>query len=517
MSFGIEVDREKFALDEEKACEKIDEYLCIWNCFEEEANMVFFYGRIINDEWGISDLYNEDAFYYYCPVCGKINELAHEPNDWEEVTCSNCHQCGYLFNFRSEEEYDMMFSFELGILERFERGYVFRIFEVGLDYSGRENEDYTKLSFYPSVNYEETAREYWEEGKVEYYTVNKDAEKLVFNKVDKIYDGDAILGDYEIFGDIGGNRVADIVDERMGQYNDDFTFIELMKRYIPEKAFRTLKKYGFDGILDELPYCQHFYCNSNKISEVLDIDYNALISQYAMENVTSEDIKNARTLKEYGIRLTKENIDIAKNLYDKAYLIASPLKLIGKLYKYLRREIRKYGSNVIISDYNDYLTQLEKLEYNLADVKNLMPENLSKTHAELSLILSKKQDEKKKKPFYKAANEYSVFNTEHGGLVIGAITDIAELKKEGIALHHCVGGYDDRVISGNSVIFAIRKTEEKDVPYVTLELSPKDLRIVQYRGIENNRNVPMSKEVDEFVEWWKEYIKTVGRKARKTA
>lgn len=42
MSFGIEFDREKFDLDEEKACEKIDEYLHMWNCFEEESNMVFF-------------------------------------------------------------------------------------------------------------------------------------------------------------------------------------------------------------------------------------------------------------------------------------------------------------------------------------------------------------------------------------------------------------------------------------------------------------------------------------------
>ncbi|MCX4367817.1 MAG: PcfJ domain-containing protein, partial [Clostridia bacterium] len=491
MSFGIEFDREKFDLDEEKACEKIDEYLHMWNCFEEEANMVFFYGQIINDEWGISNLYNEDAFYYYCPTCGKLSELGHKPNDWEEVTCSNCYQCGYLFDFRSEEEYDMMFSFELGILERFERGYAFRIFEVGLDYSGREKEDYMKLSFYPSVNYEETAREYWEEGNVEYYTVENGEKGLVFEEVDKIYDGDVILSDSDLFEDMGGNRVADVVWEITGKYDDNVTFIEFLKRCIPEKAFRTLKKYGFDAILDELPYCRHFYSNSNKISEVLDIDYNALISQYETDKVTSEEIKNARTLKEYGIQLTRENVEIAEKLYDKAYLIASPLGQMGKLYKYLRREIRKRGSDIIVSDYNDYLGQLEKLEYDVNDLKNLMPENLSKTHAELSLILSIKQDEKKKEPFYNSAKKYDIYNAEHSGFVIGAITDIAELKKEGIALHHCVGGYDDRVISGNSVIFAIRKTEEKDVPYVTLELSPKDMRIVQYRGIENNRNVPM--------------------------
>lgn len=516
MSFGIEFDREKFDLDEEKACEKIDEYLHMWNCFEEEANMVFFYGQIINDEWGSGDLYNEDAFYYYCPTCGKLSELGHEPKNWEEIECSECHQYGYLFNYRSEEEYDMLFSFELGILERFERGYVFRIFEVGLDYSGRERDDYTQLSYYPSVNHVEQAREYWEDGDVSYYAVSQSEQGLVFDEVDKIYDGDVILSNDDVFDCIQYNRIADIVDELMGKYDDDMTLMKLLKRYIPEKAFRTLKKYVFESILDELPYCRHFYGNSSKISEVLGVDYNALMSQYKVEEVASEDIKNARTLKEYGIRLTKENVDIAERLSDNAYLIASPLGLMGKLYKYLRREVRKSGK-IIVSDYNDYLGQLEKLEYDLTDALNLFPENLSKTHANLSLILAIKKDKKKKKTFYNSAKKYDVFNAEHDGLVIGAITDIAELKKEGIALHHCVGGYDDRVISGNSVIFAIRKIEEKDVPYVTLELSPKDLRIVQYRGIENNRNVPMSKEVDEFVEWWKEYIKTVGRKARKTA
>lgn len=316
---------------------------------------------------------------------------------------------------------------------------------------------------------------------------------------------------------MGENRVADVVWEITGKYDDNVTIIEFLKRRIPEKAFRTLKKYGFDAILDELPYCRHFYSNSNKISEVLDIDYNALISQYETDKVTSEEIKNARTLKEYGIQLTRENVEIAEKLYDKAYLIASPLGQMGKLCKYLRREIRKRGSDIIVSDYNDYLDQLKKLEYDVNDLKNLMPENLSKTHAELSLILSIKQDEKKKEPFYNSAKKYDIYNAEHSGFVIGAITDIAELKKEGIALHHCVGGYDDRVISGNSVIFAIRKTEEKDVPYVTLELSPKDMRIVQYRGIENNRNVPMPKEVDEFVEWWQEQIKKINRNVKKTA
>jgi hypothetical protein len=62
---------------------------------------------------------------------------------------------------------------------------------------------------------------------------------------------------------------------------------------------------------------------------------------------------------------------------------------------------------------------------------------------------------------------------------------VAELKAEGKALHHCVGTYAERVANGSTNIFFIRKAEQPDTPYYTLEIGQNG-SIVQCRGNKNH-------------------------------
>ena len=75
-----------------------------------------------------------------------------------------------------------------------------------------------------------------------------------------------------------------------------------------------------------------------------------------------------------------------------------------------------------------------------------------------------------------------------------------ELINEGNNLHHCVGSYIKRVAKNESMIFFVRKQENLLESYFTLEIDPKNLKIVQCRGL---HNVSADDKILNFVHRWK--------------
>ena len=65
----------------------------------------------------------------------------------------------------------------------------------------------------------------------------------------------------------------------------------------------------------------------------------------------------------------------------------------------------------------------------------------------------------------------------------------AELVKEGNALSHCVGhnGYDKKMANQETLIFFVRRVEELDKPFVTLEYSLKSKKVLQCYAYHNTK------------------------------
>lgn len=86
-----------------------------------------------------------------------------------------------------------------------------------------------------------------------------------------------------------------------------------------------------------------------------------------------------------------------------------------------------------------------------------------------------------------------------GGLILRPARSGIELIEEGNALNHCVGGYIERYASGHTDICFLRKENDPDKPWRTVEIDPKTERIIQDRGFHNDRNSngqsTMSKEL----------------------
>jgi len=66
------------------------------------------------------------------------------------------------------------------------------------------------------------------------------------------------------------------------------------------------------------------------------------------------------------------------------------------------------------------------------------------------------------------------------------LTDSAQLRNEGAALHHCVASYADRCYRGVSSIWSLRLWQGEKIRHVlTVEVDPGRRAIVQARGLAN--------------------------------
>lgn len=90
------------------------------------------------------------------------------------------------------------------------------------------------------------------------------------------------------------------------------------------------------------------------------------------------------------------------------------------------------------------------------------------------------------------------------GLLIRPCADEKELIREGCKLHHCVANYARAHASGSTAILFIRREDEPDAPFFTLELDEKNLEVRQNRGLRNCDRTP---EVKEFEAVWLEWVR----------
>lgn len=113
--------------------------------------------------------------------------------------------------------------------------------------------------------------------------------------------------------------------------------------------------------------------------------------------------------------------------------------------------------------------------YNMADQLNIRirPNKLTESniviiHNKLTDIIRRDQSIINK---YKDVifDEFVSPDKEYDGFHFIQLRTAQELADEGIAMHHCVGGYANRCAEGRSIIFSMRKDGKS---YITIELSP---------------------------------------------
>ena len=144
----------------------------------------------------------------------------------------------------------------------------------------------------------------------------------------------------------------------------------------------------------------------------------------------------------------------------------------------------------ICRDYEDYIRQLEQLRLPL-DKHNRFPSNFDHTHEVMSELVREKEDEIKKadlkrknrilKGIVKRLSE--LYRAEHSEFEIVWPMSKKDFEKEGQLQHNCVSGYFEKIIKGQTVVFFLRKKEDIDKPFCTVEF--KGEKLIQCRTIYN--------------------------------
>lgn len=203
----------------------------------------------------------------------------------------------------------------------------------------------------------------------------------------------------------------------------------------------------------------------------------------------------------------------------KKYIDFMQYTTLHKLCKYISTQKITHSQ-----DYFDYVGWLEKMDYDMKNELNLFPKDFKKAHDEMSKQYMKFKDKQAREEIKrfnrllakmkKGIGEVEAMNLNIQGLFIRLPNKLEELKAEGEALHHCVGTYMEKVLKGETMIFFIRRKEEPEKPYFTLEWHG---RVVQCRGF---RNCDMPPEVKTFVDIFQEKMveyesKPIPKKQRK--
>ena len=125
------------------------------------------------------------------------------------------------------------------------------------------------------------------------------------------------------------------------------------------------------------------------------------------------------------------------------------------------------------------------IEINIADKETRNKEEQER----LNKLAAKLYDQRKEK-FEYADDNFSVVVPE----------EMNKITKEGVYLHHCVGGYVNRVAEGRTNILFLRKNADIEIPFFTIEVSNSN-EIIQIHGL-YNRWLGNEPEAVKFVINW---------------
>lgn len=470
-------------------------------------NKIFFYGKIIDDNaWLDGGCIDESKTYCLCPSCDRLFELSAQDKKSQTITCPHCGESGNLIDFRDKSQpLKDECEQDIAYMDTYEDGFVLRLFKGYADYSCRDYDDYTRLGCFPELRFFEYGREYWHDGEVKYYVnFQEDAEESCFSEVENLDDDAFWIMNTDEETEVLRDSPC-LFDHKEGAADKPVMFY--LTKSLSYKAFRTLRKYGFDCLANEMIYAADKFPDSSKISEVLGLDYNQIIADVGKDIHISE-LLAARQLYALNVRPTIQNIGLLMQMSQINEIQKFKLTEVNarKTLKYLRnqqnKQNKKNGAN-IGRDYVDYLSECSLLDFDMTDTRILYPTDLLLAHARTASLIEIKGNELTEVGVMNAYAKYSkLCSYDNGKLCVIMPQHCEDIIFEGKAQSHCVGKYIERVAKGEDVILFIRRSDKKEKPFYTLEIRPvmRKLDIVQCRGYENKDPSPeIRAEVDAFL------------------
>lgn len=302
-------------------------------------------------------------------------------------------------------------------------------------------------------------------------------------------------------------------------YHEPMQMQPFLFAYLEHPKLEHLVKVGFCNLASDLAYRS---CYGLKLDESQNRTHRIL-------NVGAEDVDFLRKLDVDQAALKIFQGYCERNLKDRQQLLAwrwewkverdidpalnymTVHKLIRYLdaqwpflqYRLTEYKARRYHSmQDLVTEYKDYLDMCRRLDYDIKNSFVLYPKDLQKAHDRVQRRVRIKADSLLRRDFEVAMKSISRrLDFEMDGLRIVVPSNPDEIIAEGNALHHCVGGYVERVAKKECVILFLRRCEEVDKPFYTVEV--RNRKAVQVRGMQN---ADMTPEVKRFMDNWERQV-----------
>lgn len=176
-----------------------------------------------------------------------------------------------------------------------------------------------------------------------------------------------------------------------------------------------------------------------------------------------------------------------------------------KWLKYMDDQISVWSAD--IGMWFDYIGMCEHLGIDLRRNRNLYPEDLRKAHDE---AMKKYEAIKNSEIDAKIKKHIREETFEKEDMLIRCAMSQSDLNNESRVLNHCVKAYGEKIARGSCWIWFIRKAEDPDKPYYTME-TDTDGHMIQCRG---DHNCSMTEEVKAFAEGFEKHLQKQIMKER---
>lgn len=416
-----------------------------------------------------------------------------------------CPRCKSPITFKAIGRAGNIFDYgEAALIQKAGDELVVRYFKINKDYG----DNYKS----PKLTYKEFARDFYNyEGKSDQYEwaqFKQTNEMRWCNSLSKYSFSDTVLYEKNLDEVLQGtaweySAIKEFATHRKGFMFPVWAYLNKYKDNPQIEYLVKLKLYRLTNeIICHSPYLYSGEMNfkGNNLYEVLNIENKEQLKVAQRLNAGLNEFKVIRETGKVGLNLTDDEIlFITNNVKVERIVEISKYTTVHKMFKYVKSQLSKSRITIdyIFSDWQDYIRDCKVLGYDLNNDFILFPKDLAKTHKETYRLIEDNKNELFDSAITKMYNELDKqFNWKHKDIVIIPPKSSDEIINEGHTLHHCVGRYVEDVARGRAIILFLRRKEEINRPFYTIEINPNNYGIRQCRG---KGNKSMDKDIEKIV------------------
>ena len=472
--------KKQVALEELKSIEEIENGFFdsfIEREFISQHRIIFFHTSHVSGKW-----------MYYCTHCNSFHIVDSNWKDGSVHTCDGCHRRfkvqryskiepirDYIVKFESNRRHELIvrYFYLMRDIKKSQYGYdeIHSVIEIGrmnknYEMGIKRNTSKTLQGYiYHSFwnNYED-----WREDCADFWR-SYPTDHVYIPKLSKVMKQTG----YWYSGFSQAIKLGFGLLDYLCIY-DSCTSIERLVKSNATRFIKDMNSYTYSRFINTLNHATR-----KQISQIIKNDLDLLEAEILVSaNVCNPDIELIKLMR--GANYIRD--------YELAKKIKRVLKYICTCNKHTEKKIN-------YSDYRDYI----KMSQAIGSSVEKYPKNFWKVHDEAAKGFRIDRNASYDKLIKERNTEEEVKRLKYSSkkFLIRAVEDLDELFNESKELHHCVRRYAKDVAFGDTNIFFVRKAEDVENPFVTLEL--KNNSVIQCRA---KYNAKPSDEVIGFVNNW---------------